>query len=57
MRRRYKVLGQHNVFDKPPGTIFEADLDEKQEARMLRRGALMRMPPARTERKEAKRDG
>ena len=41
--RRYQVTGIQPVLDHEPGSIFEADLEPVQEARLLASGALIRL--------------
>lgn len=37
---KYVVAGSHKVFGHEPGTEFEADLTEFDEARLIKGGAL-----------------
>jgi hypothetical protein len=37
---KYRVTGRRTIQGHPPGSVFEAELDPKHEARMLRAGFL-----------------
>lgn len=42
--RRYQVTGVQPVLDHEPGSVFEADIDPTQEARLIAGGALRVIP-------------
>lgn len=43
MKKKYRVAGPHAVLDHEPGSTFEAEIPEDQEARLLERGSLIRV--------------
>jgi len=49
---RYEVTGGTPFLDHPPGTIFEADLDEETEAWGFQTGSITK-----TTKKETKEEG
>lgn len=42
--RRYQVTGIQPVLDHEPGSVFEADIEPTQEARLISSGALRVIP-------------
>ena len=43
MKKKYRVAGSQAVLDHEPGSTFEAEIPEDQEARLLERGSLIRV--------------
>ena len=43
MKKKYKVVGTAEVLGHAPGSTFEAEIPEDQEARLLERGSLIRV--------------
>jgi len=56
MKKKYRVVGAAEVFGHKPGSVFEAEIPDEQEALLLESGSLIRVQKdaAKTPNKEKK---